>query len=550
VVVIGAGTGRGHWVQWLMQRDCKNVVLIEGEDASFAALLTTTASREGWLRRQEVVADRADSHRFHTLSVSTESGLLPPEALQTLWPNLTVREVKQKAAVTLSEVLALRDAQPANWLVIDCWPALPLLRTLDEAALLALDVVVLRTWLGATPHSLLGQQDLNAELEMLGFKQLVTTSGRHPEIGHTLMWRARPVTESSVTPNSPDIIQRADGPMAALDPANDVLGANRANLKLAFELYQAEIAKLLPQLAEPAEQRQQPQRALVMADLETQVEGQSSSLSKDVVLQALQDALSQLHSKQQETMKETEHRLRTDCNNMLTNAVRQLEAFIGIQNFMATGESLTKFHGWPISPDLGLFLLERIKTYSYDLIIEFGSGTSTLLFAKALSMQTRDGCEPENWKNHPLTKRLMSFEHDAKYHGDTHRRLGSTSGAATADLIHAPLVDWCDDTGSYRFYDCDAPLRAVSSCLGSGKARILVLVDGPPGKTCAKARYPAVPHVFSRLGRHHIDVVLDDANRSDEKAVIELWRTFWRTRGVRFEESTVALEKGLYLAST
>ena len=55
-------------------------------------------------------------------------------------------------------------------------------------------------------------------------------------------------------------------------------------------------------------------------------------------------------------------------------------------NYLRTGDVLGDFHGWPISPDIGLFLLEKMREQQYDLIIECGSGTATALFAKALEI--------------------------------------------------------------------------------------------------------------------------------------------------------------------
>jgi hypothetical protein len=50
----------------------------------------------------------------------------------------------------------------------------------------------------------------------------------------------------------------------------------------------------------------------------------------------------------------------------------------------------------------------------------------------------------------------------------------------------------------------------------------LLVVDGPPSSTGPLARYPAVPFFQSQLGPGAI-VVLDDANRKDEKAVMQRW---------------------------
>jgi hypothetical protein len=58
-----------------------------------------------------------------------------------------------------------------------------------------------------------------------------------------------------------------------------------------------------------------------------------------------------------------------------------------------------------------------------------------------------------------------------------------------------------------------------------------------------------VPFVFEALGRHCIDLVLDDASRPEEKAVIDLWRAYWEKRAMPISEMEVPSEKGIYFAS-
>ncbi|HFM4818112.1 TPA: hypothetical protein ACG7N5_004906, partial [Escherichia coli] len=76
--------------------------------------------------------------------------------------------------------------------------------------------------------------------------------------------------------------------------------------------------------------------------------------------------------------------IKKELDAKLNKSVRHVEAFISIQQYLTHGDCITGFHGWPISPDMGVFLLEKIRERNYDAIIEFGSGVSTLLIAKGL----------------------------------------------------------------------------------------------------------------------------------------------------------------------
>ncbi len=269
---------------------------------------------------------------------------------------------------------------------------------------------------------------------------------------------------------------------------------------------------------------------------------------KHIVTEVHAEALK--HTK--DSLKEVETRLRNDMNKGLGNAVKQVESFMRIQSFLGDADSFGDFHGWPISPDIGLFLMDRMREKHYDLIIEFGSGTSTALFARTVQVLSDRALSKEKdiaGLNLPNTD-IVTFEHDKLYFTKTQHLLKSRVLEQIVQLVHAPLIDWTEGDQSYLYYDCESTLKNLAVQYADRQARILVLVDGPPGSTCINARYPAVPCVFKALGRHQIDLVLDDASRPEEKQVIDLWRSFWKKRSFRISESLIASEKGIYLASS
>jgi hypothetical protein len=284
------------------------------------------------------------------------------------------------------------------------------------------------------------------------------------------------------------------------------------------------------------------------ADLQTYIESEASKVAKDHGSLVSQLALNN------QSLKELEDRLRADMNKGLNNAVSQVESFIQIQSFLNEGGNLFDFHGWPISPDIGLFLLNLMRENDYDLIIEFGSGTTTALFARAVEVLSHQVINAKNTNNKPFNQipiktSIISFEHDVLYYHKTLQTLKTQCLEDRVRLLHAPLVDWNDGNKTYLYYDCQATLDELAQQHASRELRILLLVDGPPGVTCPNSRYPAVPFVFKAFGKHQIDVVLDDANRSEEKQVIDLWKNFWKKRSFRLTERFVPSEKGIYLAT-
>jgi predicted O-methyltransferase YrrM len=65
------------------------------------------------------------------------------------------------------------------------------------------------------------------------------------------------------------------------------------------------------------------------------------------------------------------------------NLSAQWHAAMSLHTYLTTGKRMGALQGWPISPDLGLLLVDLVESGHYQAIIEFGSGTSTMLMATA-----------------------------------------------------------------------------------------------------------------------------------------------------------------------
>ena len=92
--------------------------------------------------------------------------------------------------------------------------------------------------------------------------------------------------------------------------------------------------------------------------------------------------LSALMRQQAEAIKSLETQLSEQLKQEIANSTKQLEACQGLRALV--GDLPGPLHGWPISPDFALQLVRLIRDQNYDLIVEFGSGTSTLACLKAL----------------------------------------------------------------------------------------------------------------------------------------------------------------------
>ena len=229
------------------------------------------------------------------------------------------------------------------------------------------------------------------------------------------------------------------------------------------------------------------------------------------------------------------------------NATKQMEAFFGLQNYFASGELPDinpQSHGWPISPDLALYLIELIELKNYGLYIEFGSGTSTVVAAKALAKMAKRS------QNQSPAK-LISFDHLREFYQQTQDHLNQVGLAETVELHFAPLKDYAAPNGkTYPFYDCEGILTDAARRHLVADLRILVIVDGPPGKTGPHARYPALPIVLNLFKGARIDFLMDDYSRDEEKQILKLWQQELKSMGHDFTTQSIDLEKGACLIST
>jgi hypothetical protein len=219
----------------------------------------------------------------------------------------------------------------------------------------------------------------------------------------------------------------------------------------------------------------------------------------------------------------------------IANATKQLEAFLAVQSYFAGGPLLGDMHGWPISPDFALYLIELLEFNDYDLVIEFGSGTSTVLMARALAK-----IAPRRQGKSATVQ--VAFEHLEQFHAQTLARLQQAALAQAVQLVHAPLQPYAAANGNtYDYYACQNALAELAQGTPPAGLRLLVLVDGPPAATGKHARYPALSIVLAQYAGAQLDILLDDYIRDDEQEIAQLWLSDLQQAGY----SPVFLEKKL-----
>jgi len=150
----------------------------------------------GWSRHTALLSSREGEVNYYLASNPSESGVLPPENLSALWQNLKTREKRQVNATTVDAFLASLDRPPQtfNWIVIDCLPALPVVRG-AVASMANWDVVMARAILeeGLLPGQGASKAELDEFLGACGFRAIAYQEERQPALASVLYvrdWKA------------------------------------------------------------------------------------------------------------------------------------------------------------------------------------------------------------------------------------------------------------------------------------------------------------------------------------------------------------------------
>jgi len=180
---------------------------------------------------------------------------------------------------------------------------------------------------------------------------------------------------------------------------------------------------------------------------------------------------------------------------------RQLEALQNLNAMLPARDVLPATRGWAASPDLLMVLVDLVITERPSLVVECGSGASTLWLALAMQRFEIDG-------------RIIALEHDPVFGGKTREFLARHDVRDLAEIRDAPLESFSLDGQTYSWY----ARRAWENLTGID----LLFVDGPPATTGERARYPALPLLSGSLSPV-ATAVLDDLVVPDMQEVLRLW---------------------------
>ncbi|MCB1944109.1 MAG: hypothetical protein KDI53_19015, partial [Candidatus Accumulibacter sp.] len=189
VVHVGAGGGLDslRYANW----NVAQAVLIEADEMLADRLVETVKEHPSWSAHSAFISDGDGEATFYVASNANESGALKPETLTRFWRNLRTIEERPARTVTLDTLLAgLAVGEALNWAVVDCLPALPVLRGAEKLIAQA-DVIVARAFLDESqlPGEAGGKSELDQFLTAHGYRCLATEEENQPALGRLLYVR-------------------------------------------------------------------------------------------------------------------------------------------------------------------------------------------------------------------------------------------------------------------------------------------------------------------------------------------------------------------------
>lgn len=194
--------------------------------------------------------------------------------------------------------------------------------------------------------------------------------------------------------------------------------------------------------------------------------------------------------------------LRAMVRAELLTTYQQLEANLQLRDLVDVTGPTPQLRGWAASPDVLVFLVQELRRLQPELVVECGSGASTVWLAMAC-------------RSAQLPSKIVALEHEPVFAAETSRLLAECGVDNVAEVRLAPLEEVLVNDQATIWYS-EAALDGLE---GIG----LVFVDGPPGTTTEHARYPALPILRRRLAPI-ASVVLDDVIRENEQVIADMWK--------------------------
>jgi chromosome segregation ATPase len=186
LVFVGAGNGVGPLHQW-QQWDITAVTLVDA-DIKKLAWAEKHPQSSNWNILECVVGKAAEETPYYHASNTEEDGTINPLLLKSIWPNLQINQEEVRKLQPLTDLLSIDVQQQANWILVDCLPALDILSS-AEAMLGNLEVVCARVLLNHVDEmpEACTLQALQSWAEPLALELIRVVETNNPAVGYAVL---------------------------------------------------------------------------------------------------------------------------------------------------------------------------------------------------------------------------------------------------------------------------------------------------------------------------------------------------------------------------
>ena len=169
-------------------------------------------------------------------------------------------------------------------------------------------------------------------------------------------------------------------------------------------------------------------------------------------------------------------------------------------------------------------------------IIEFGSGTSTILIGRLLKKNNINGT-------------LTSVDDNKEWCKIMEERINNENLSEYVRFIHAPLkpTKLSEIKHNLDWYDTNILDKAI----GQDKFD-MVFIDGPIAylKEIERSRFPALYYIQNKLENNKYSIFLHDTNREGEQSIIKDWENLLHTESKKFTNTLSGFIKGMQFTIT
>lgn len=222
----------------------------------------------------------------------------------------------------------------------------------------------------------------------------------------------------------------------------------------------------------------------------------------------------------------------------VTNTAKELEAGIYLQQQFGRDLPILEEQDSKLPSTVALQLSRLLKSRTYDVILELGSGVTTSFMAYSLrntpgqtdQAENSDGTEIARYvdaSENDLPKRIICFEHNRPKCQKLQESLKASGIAPLINVQYAPLITVIHQGQEHLFYDCSSRLQHLARLFEGRMARALVLVNRVSGED-RLSRVPALSQLLQYLAPHTLDIFAVEP----EEQLLATWAGVIEERGL------------------